>query len=246
MKIGISLLTHNDSSLLIPCLNSLFQSDIRGYNFKLFAWDNNSTDETREFLNSLNVEKKITEYNDNLGIVIPRIKLYEQMKEEGCDFLLEIHADMLFPKFWITELLKIDDKKAIILEPHILQTNRKIDLQTVESKIKSLREEKVYKKCLQVHPWLVKIDMLEKIGGYYDDIYSPQRCEDDDLVWRILSNGYEIRSTKNSWVFHYGGVTRHRVLGSAGYDHKQKLCKKFGIEFEQIKNLTEIHPAVQL
>lgn len=242
MKIAISLLTHNDSGYLKPCLKSLMNSDINDHEYKLFAWDNNSTDETCKFIESLKNEKELIKSNTNKGIVIPRIKLYEKIKKENFDFLLELHTDMLFPKNWINKLFEVDNENAAILQPHILVTNKIMNVADLEMVIHDLFEEKTYTRCLQVHPWLVKMSMISKVGGYYDPIYSPQRCEDDDLVWRILSKGYEIVSTKKSWVLHYGGVTRHKALGSAGHDHRQKLCKKFGIEFSQIRDLTETHP----
>ena len=256
MKIGISLLSCNDLPYLKPCLESLLESDINNHDFKLCAWDNNSTDETKDFIKSLDVNKTLIESKPeempDYNIVLPRIKLYEMIKKENYDFLLEVHADMLFPKVWIDYLFDIDDEDTIVLEPHIVVPSSTWDNKKLEEYIANHSKDRIYTKCRQVHPWLVKLDMLDLVGGYYDPIFAPQRCEDEDLVWRILQSEYNIKSTAKSWVLHYGGKTRNnRHCGDgAGHDHIEKLCKKHGIKVDQISQhvakLTEFFPAIRV
>ena len=152
---------------------------------------------------------------------------------------------MLFPKEWFTSLLEIDDDNTIVLEPHIFTTSkRSIGSEELEKLCSKHKEDKVYHKCLQVHPWLIKLNMLNKIGGYYDEIYSPQRCEDDDFVYRILSSGYDIKSTKKSWVLHYGGVTRSKMLNDLGSDNESKFYQKFKITVKGMRDITQQHPCI--
>ena len=196
------------------------------------------------------------------------VKHIFQLKKENYDFLLEIHADMLFPKAWIDYLFDIDDEDTIVLEPHIVHPPGIWDNKQLEDHVSNyfgrivvgsgivgdggVDENKIYTKCRQVHPWLVKLDMLDLVGGYYDPIFEPQRCEDDDFTWRILEGGYNIKSTAKSWVLHYGGGTRNARScgGGAGHSHQEKLCKKHGIKVDQISQhvakLTEFFPAIRV
>lgn len=245
MKIAISLLCHNDEAFLKPCLDSLFQSDLLNHDIKLFCFDNNSNESMKNYLNLLEINKWVYSSQTNEGIVIPRIKIYEQIKKEDFDFLLEIHSDMVFPKKWLEPLLNIFDSETVILEPHIYQpTNRTIGVDEFQSKLPSLLNDEIYDKCRQTHPWLVNLKLLDNIGGYYDPLFSPHECEDDDLVYRVIKNGFKIKSTGQSWVVHYGGVIRHKVLPSSLSKHFAYFEKKHGISVYEMIKLFQTHPSI--
>lgn len=245
MKIAISLLCHNDEEFLKPCLDSLYESDLINHEIKLFCFDNNSNEPMKEYLRSLDVNKWIHSSQSNEGIVIPRIKIYEEIIKEDYDFLLEIHSDMVFPKKWLEPLFEVLDSETAILEPHIYQpTNRKISLDEFEAKLPSLLNDNVYDKCRQTHPWLVNLKLLDSVGGYYDPMFSPHECEDDDLVYRIIKNGLKIKSTGKSWVVHYGGVIRHKLLPSSLSAHVAYFEKKHDITIREMITMFQIHPSV--
>ena len=86
MKIAISLLTCSDSKLSIPCINSLLNSDLVNYEYKIFCVDNNSSDNTIDFLNSLKCPLFLIENKFNEGIVLPRIKIMDQILKEEYDY----------------------------------------------------------------------------------------------------------------------------------------------------------------
>jgi hypothetical protein len=248
-NIAISLLTCNEYTMLKPCIDSLINSDLKNHNFKLFHYDNNSKDKGNNYINSLNIPTSQFISNENKGIVIPRIEVYNNIVEEGgFDFLLEIHPDMLFPEVWLEPLLKIDNPQTLILQPHIYTRRKFMTLDEFEKYIKdNTKDEIIYNKCRQVHPWLIKLDLVNSIGGYYDTIFSPQRYEDDDFVYRVLKNNYLIRSTNKSNVYHQGEATRHKLLGNKGADHGNKFLKKHGLKSKQtFIEMFEIHPAIRL
>jgi predicted glycosyltransferase involved in capsule biosynthesis len=152
---------------------------------------------------------------------------------------------MLFPKIWSEPLFNIFDEETGILEPHIYQPRSKgeITLEYFEEKLPSLLKEVVYNKCRQTHPWLINTKIITKVGGYYDEIFSPQECEDDDFVFRVLNNGLKIKSTGMSWVVHYGQSIRNKVLPSFLNKHMQLFTEKNKISFRDFVNMFEIHPA---
>lgn len=243
IRIAISLLTHNDLELLKPCLDSLFESDLNQHEFKLFIFDNNSNIKLREYLNNIKMDKHIVFSEKNDGIVIPRIKIYNEIIKEEFDFLLEIHSDMIFPKNWLNVLFEIDDDETLILQPHIYHPSIIMESKELENKLTTLKNEKTYNYCRQVHPWLIKIKYVNMIGGYYDEIFSPQECEDDDFVYRVVKNGFKIKSTGKSWVCHYGGLVRNKVLVSNVNKQKQIFENKHNISFNDFLKLLEFHPA---
>lgn len=242
MKIAISLLTHNDLPYLKPCIESLLNSDLLQHTVKLFAWDNNSNDALQHFLSGINVNKQLHFNSSNEGIVIPRIKIFNEIIKEDFDFLLEIHSDMLFPKIWLSPLLAIDDEQTGILEPHIYLPGKRITIDILEEKIQQLKYSGIYNKCRQVHPWLIKLQHIGAVGGYYDENFSPQQCEDDDFIYRMMLNGFKIKSTGKSWVCHYGGVTRGKALPSFTAEHKKYFISKHGIDFDSFVDMFEYHP----
>lgn len=244
MKIAISLLCHNDEYLLKPCLDSLFNSDLKNHEFKLFCYDNASEQGMKDYLNSLNINKHIFSSETNDGIVIPRIKNYENIKNEDFDFLLELHSDMIFPKIWIDPLFNIFDEQTGILEPHIYIPNKRIiSAEEFEQIVENLRTNVIYSKCRQNHPWLINLKILDLIDGYYDPAYSPHECEDDDLVYRVLKNNFKIKTTGQSWVVHYGGMIRHYLLPSCLSEHVAYFVAKNKISFEDFVKMFDNHPA---
>lgn len=245
LKIAISLICHNDEVLLKPCLSSLFESDINKHYLKLFCYDNNSNNQMKELLSSQTVDKWIYNSEVNDGIVIPRIKIYEEIIKEEFDFLLEIHSDMLFPKNWFENLYEIFDENTGIIEPHIYQPRSKgvISLEYFEEVLPTLLKDVKYDLCRQTHPWLINLKIVDAVGGYYDSIFSPQECEDDDFIFRVINNGYKVKSTGMSWVVHYGQSIRNQVLPSNLTEHIRKFSEKNNIGFNDFVNKFEIHPA---
>lgn len=243
-NIAISLLCCNDENFLTPCLNSLLESDLSEHNLKLFCYDNNSNQNVKNIINSLPINKWVYSSNRNDGIVVPRIKIYEELSKENFDFLLEIHSDMIFPKIWIGKLLEIFEENVGILQPHIYvpRSLGVISLEFFEQKLPSLLNNIIYDRCRQNHPWLINTKIIDKVGGYYDKIFSPHECEDDDFIYRVLKNGYKVRSTGLSWVVHYGGSIRHSLLPSNLHKNKKLFEEKNNIKFDDFVKIFEIHP----
>ena len=144
MKIAVSLLTCSDEHLLKPMLNSLLNSDILKYEYKIFCIDNNSKDNTISFLKSLNCPLNLVENNTNEGIVLPRIKIMENILQENFDYTIEIHADILFPEYWLTPLLNEMNDNTAIVTPFILNNPHKIiSVDELEKLVLKHKENKI-------------------------------------------------------------------------------------------------------
>lgn len=211
MKIAISLLSYNDIVYLKPCIDSLLSSDLNEHEYKFFIIDNNSSNSTKEYIINLNVNKWLKLNTENEGITLPRIEIMNNILNEDFDYTLEIHADMLFPKKWLNELIKnMDDETAIVM-PFILNNpNLILDIENMNKLVEKYQSDEIFTNIRQVHPWLLNNSIVKKIG-YYDSIFSPQNCEDDDFMWNVMKNKYKTKASKKSIVVHYGGKTRNFV-----------------------------------
>lgn len=243
-KIAISLLTCNDIDLAKKSIESLLDSDINKNKLKLFWWDNNSNYDLTDYVKELNVPIEIIVSKENDGIVIPRIKLFEKIKKENFDYLLEIHADMVFTEKWSEEVFKLDDGNTAIMMPTIINSKSRFSIEQIEEFSKKYKKDNIIECARQVHPWIIKLNLLESVGGYYYDIYAPMRLEDDDLVFRVLKNGYKIRATENSIVCHYGQSTRKSV-GIRGTSNKI-FFNKNGITINELIKKFDKHPVIKL
>ena len=254
-KIAISLLTCNNKDLVQATLDSLINSDIVKHKLKLFVWVNECLDRKewedffikyQEFFNLC-----LAVVPENIGIVKPRIILYNEMKKENFDYLLEIHDDMLFPSLWFDNLLESFDlplydsgnnsmeaeKSPAIAMPFIVAD---FEMDYSQSKINEVcyqfKEKKLYFNTIQNHPWLIDFKALKKYG-YYDTVFHPQICEDDDLYFRMILAGEYTVTNKNSIVMHKKGFTREsklpmildnlRLIKARHGDHLDNLKAKY-------------------
>lgn len=223
---AISLVTLNNYKWTKKTLDSLFDSDILYHDFTLFIFNNkNKKSDTLLFnyisekVNELKIRLVYLSHEENLGIVIPRIEIYNQVKKDNqnnksyqtFDYLLEIHDDMIFPRNWLNQLLKHDNPKNAIISPIIFDGCYSMDndnLDKLMPLIKDLYQDKVYTNIALSHPCITRLDVLEEIG-YYNPLFSPQMYEDTDLHCRLLDNGYNTVVTNKSIVFHSIAQTRN-------------------------------------
>ncbi len=235
-NIAISLVNINSFQLLKPALTSLIESDLKEFDFKLFYWDNGSTDESVHFIENLGINKTVIKSESNLGIVQPRINLMNRIIEEDAwKLVLEIHSDMLFPKSWLKPLLTKFDHKTGILLPYIIQQNEYLfDATILEDLIEQHKSNETIYNSIAVHPWLLNIECIKDIG-YYNSTYEKHRCEDDDFMLRVLFSKYDITAYKGSIVFHKGGVIRKQYLKRNR--NEKKFQKLYGISVKDFSKL---------
>jgi len=227
VSLGISLVVSNRTAPVEPLLESLFKSDVMQHDVTLFVWLNfpSRLNPSTDAILKLNVPLRVIAIadvsNSNLHMVIPKIRIYETMKllgeESGCpfDFLLELHDDMLFFPQWFNPLLNarfqfpcnISVLGCAIIMPFVVRERRdggiaSMNLVDVEKKASVFKKEKILGRCAPVHPWLLNMTILDAIG-YYDEKYSPQEVEMDDLYFRVDQLGFKAVAVQSSFVYHH-------------------------------------------
>jgi GT2 family glycosyltransferase len=165
------------------------------------------------------------------------------LEDERNTYTLEIHADMLFPARWITPLLlEFDDRTAAVMPFILNDRDKQLNMDELERLVKIHSSGEIFEKVRQVHPWLLN-NAIVKIIGYYDASYSPQNCEDDDFMFKLLKSGYVTKAVKSSIVCHYGGKTR--VGTHAGLMRNLQLFNaKNGMSVDDMAKMFTLHPII--
>lgn len=246
-RIAISLVIRDEFPRTLEMLKSLVASDLLNHEVGLFVKDNASV--TPNFCDEL---KKVwpgsydyDRYTTNKVNVLPRIEIMDEVLADplGYAYLLEIHTDMLFPREWFAPLLSmIQHPKAGIVFPWILN-NRRVLPEEIELLAGRHRETRKDINPTQVLPWLLKLEVVRKVG-YYDPAYHPGRCEDDDFLYRMYQSGHLGIASQDSVVAHQGGFHSYRRELLPPNQNEKIFQRKFGTTIEKFKTSHSVHPVI--
>jgi GT2 family glycosyltransferase len=133
-KIAVLLSTHNRLNLTKETLRNIFL--FAGIDFTLFWADDNSTDETKEFLESLNPSNYCTnivkyKYFDNKGKSVRLNNILRDIYTKDYDYFCVIDNDLLLPLNWLKDCVSIlqEDNSVgicgVLVEPNLIKDNSK-------------------------------------------------------------------------------------------------------------------------
>ncbi len=188
--------------------------------------DNNSTDDSIDFLNQSYPELKIIELNKNYGFTGGYNRALQQIKAK---YYVLVNSYIEVTKNWLAPLIELmdSDDKIAACQPKIKAYHQKnyfeyagasggfIDqfgypfcrgriLDTLE------KDTGQYNEIREVF-WatgacmVVRADMFHQFGGFDDDFFA--HMEEIDLCWRFKNSGYKIFVQPKSEVYHVGGGT---------------------------------------
>ncbi|GFP76640.1 glycosyltransferase [Clostridium fungisolvens] len=214
MKTSIIILTYNKLEHTKQCIESIREFTEKD-SYELIVVDNNSTDETPQWLKDQKDIKTIFN-EDNKGF------------PKGCnqgieiatgDNILLLNNDTVVTKNWLENLITAlySDESVGAVGP---VTNNCSNAQSIAVPYNNLEEMKVFAEeynksnsenwehrliligfCL-----LIKKDVVDKIG-LLDERFSPGNYEDDDYCFRITDAGYKLILCKDTFIHHYGSVS---------------------------------------
>lgn len=239
MMTSIVILTCNQLSLTIQCLESLWRNTSSPY--ELIIVDNGSTDGTVDYLRSLGDKIILIENPKNLGF------------SKGCnqglgvssgDQILFLNNDTVLPPGWLEPMVKAlyldDDVGMTGPVTNYISGQQQIpvgytEVKDMEQFAKAHREsnkgsvEEVRRLvgfCL-----MVKRSLVEDIGSF-DERYGLGNYEDDDLCLRALRNGYKLLIAKEAFIHHIGhasmGQPASATLGQLLEENRNKAIQKWG------------------
>jgi len=238
--VSIVMLCHNQIESTKRTVKSLlkFHNDVP---YRMIIFDNGSTDDTYEYLETISGDVSIIKYSENKGFVEPN-NFAMQMTTDDVLFLnndVEVFFD-----HWLDRLYEELQPDDVGLTYPLVQTrgqlyyggiieNRKESLLNYVDDKKKLVDDK---KQLRTPTWaqfccaLVKRKVIDDIG-LLDSIYSPAYFEDVDYCVR-LSEKYKMKLVEDVIVEHFQSVTAKTVkYDQYRFNNREKFYKKWAGKF---------------
>lgn len=200
---------------------SLNDSDLGDQEHLWAAVDNGSSDDTADWLDAILETQASRNWvyraRANLGIARARNIATHFLMAQGCDLILEVHNDMLFPRQWLGPLLETLEERPRcglvapglvvgrpVLHAPMLSFAADADWQErrrlLEIFANSVRRPGLLRPGLQ-HPALKRTAMLRAIG-IYDESFGLRNFEDTDEIYRMLETGWDYLVNLGSAVWH--------------------------------------------
>ena len=207
--VSIIIVNYNGKKYLEKCLKSLERIDYD--NYEIILVDNNSTDDSIEFVKNTYPSIIIIKLEKNYGFAEPN---NIGAKNAKGNFLLFLNNDTEVTPNFVTELVNAakTDKQIAICQSLLLKPNGEIDssgdfLDTLGRAYSSKIKPKSIKEILSARgaSLLVKREIFENLGGFDKEYFAS--FEDVDLGWRCWIAGYKVIVVPSSIVYHSGGQT---------------------------------------
>lgn len=199
--IDLVMVTYN-SQLVLPAFFHSLKKFTKN-RFRLLVIDNNSTDRTKAYLQSIleddffRKKTRLVFNRTNIGLA----KAWNQaIKRTSGQLIVFLNPDLVFTKDWLTKLTKsaARHKKTMIVGAKILNPDGTIYHAGALSKIRGkgkldrpglfAKEKKVH--WVQGSCFLVKRAVFEKIGGFDEQFFV--YGEEVDFCRRVRKAGYEV------------------------------------------------------
>jgi glycosyltransferase involved in cell wall biosynthesis len=220
--VSLIIPVHNGGKTLNQCLNSVLNQDYK--NYEVIVIDNNSTDNTKEIIESFQKKNKKIIYVFEKKIGRGRARNTGINKAKG-DLILMTDSDCIVPSNWIKEMAReIEDNKeqAIIgFEEYILDNYWTRNIQKADEEFIGLHLNKNHTTTLDTKNFAIKSDIIKKF--MFDE--SLKNSEDYDLALRIR-NKVKVKFNPNIRVKHF---------------HKNSFLKWMRLQFNRAYWVSKIY-----
>ena len=255
MKASIIILAYNQlENGTKPCIESVCKYT-NPEDFELIVVDNNSSDNTAEYLKELKQEKQ------NVKIVLNITNRgYAGGNNDGIklatgDYIILLNNDTLVTPSWLENLLKYfeQEDKIGLCGP---VTNNASSVQCLNfdnispdnyfEQSNSYTEKRIgsYFETNKLTFFCVAIkkELLQTVG-LLDENYGRGYFEDDDFCRRAQNKGYKLICVEDSFVYHQGCLSFKDLKGKSFDDlmqknkkYYQKKHKKYSVNTSNLKN----------
>jgi len=202
--ISVIIVNYNGKRHLEKCFESLMKIDYEKY--EIILVDNNSTDNSIEFVKNTQPSVIIIKLDKNYGFAEPN---NIGAKIAKGDLLLFLNNDTIVMPNFISEMVKVltQDSKIAICQSLLLKPNGTVDSSgdfvDVLGRAYSSREKvSEVKEILSARgaSMMVRKNFFWEMGGF--DKYFFATFEDVDLGWNAWIFGYKVVVAPNSIVYH--------------------------------------------
>ena len=228
-KISIIIVNYNGKILLEKCLESLFK--VNYDNFEVILIDNNSTDETIDFITKNYPSVIVIKLDSNKGFAEPN---NIGSKIAKGDYLLFLNNDTVVTPNFISELVNVmeSDEKIAICQSLLLKPDGAIDSSGdfidklgVVYNSKTKTDEIRIISSARGASMLIRNSVFKQLDGFDEKFFVS--FEDVDLGWRAWILGYRVMVVPKSIVYHHGGTTIEKIKSEiAFHGFKNQLSMK--------------------
>ena len=239
-KVSIIISVKDCLEYILKCLKSLVEYT---RNYELIIIDNGSEDITRKFLRQEQKRLNFTLITNKENMGFP-YGCNQGIKISTCKYLCFLNSDTMVSPNWLGKLMKgFKQPNAGIVGPSTCYsgseqmikslTDKRYKMNQEDINAVSLSLEKGYKNIAPLgFCYLVKKEVIDKIGVFDYKRYGTGSSEETDFSWRSRIKGYKGYWVKDSYVHHFGHIT-FNTLGKDTVAIRNKNAKIF---FERIKD----------
>lgn len=210
MKIYSIIVTYNAMPWIDKCLSSVFASTL---SIIPIVVDNNSQDETVDYIRKHFPKTVIFEQKHNLGFGQANNVGIEYSLVNNVDFILLLNQDAWIDKDMIEKLLLHNDGKSLLSPIHLNEKGEALDFNfksntLLNNKKSLLFDDLILKKVREKYPasyvnaacWLLPIQLVKEIGGFNPLFF--HYGEDDNYLQRLKYHNKNIFVVTNTFAYH--------------------------------------------
>lgn len=246
----IIIVVHNALDYVRQCIESIVK--YTNFNYKIIIVDNNSNQETKNYLKSIkNVQIIVNEKNYGFGYANNKA-----FRTSNSKYVCFLNSDTIVTENWLSILIEdLEANNAGLIGPvsnNVSSEVQKIDFpithndfviqsfaekRSLEFKNKVVEYNRLIGFCI-----LAKRETLEK-SGCFDDRYV-FNFEDDDLCLRVIEQGYRLYCSLGVFIYHFGGQSFKDRFKTETHSLLLETSKKLYVEkwysTNRIKHIHEI------
>jgi len=249
-RIAIIIVNWNGKHLLKSCLDSVFSQSYK--NFETILVDNNSSDDSIDFVKKNYPKTKIISANENLGYTGGNNLGIKHALKTNFEYMLILNNDTKFGKNFLKEMVSAmrDDKKIGVIGPLIYNYLQGDKEKTVffgygnmnfkigaPENLFQIDKNKVYEvDSLLGCAFFIRREVYEKIGlTSFKEFY--MYWDDYDFLQRVKKAGFKIKFIPKIEINHICGASSKNINFPRTYYQTRNrflLVKKYGKPLEKL------------
>ncbi|MFC2096566.1 glycosyltransferase family 2 protein [Bacteroidota bacterium] len=225
LKTAVVILNWNGKNYLEKFLPTLINYT-QNPNTQIIIADNNSKDDSIDFLNKYYPSIRQINFDQNYGFTGGYNKALDQIEAE---YYVLLNSDVEVSENWLTPIINLMDSDSSIAacQPKILSYHQKSYFEYAGASggfidkygypfcrgrvLDTIEKDKGQHNTIREIFWatgacmIVRSELFNKTGGLDNDFFA--HMEEIDLCWRLKNQGYKIVCNPESVVYHVGGGT---------------------------------------